>query len=164
MTKSQERALNKIKRLAEKWANEGFKDGELKEWNVEEDEYFDVMPCAKKASDYLLTLVKAEKMPRKLKVCFSSSKKNLPHATFRDLGFAANEKGLFDVYCCGGLGNNPRFGVKVAEDVNPEDVLYYVKAMRDMFLKHGNYENRAKARTRYMVEALGGEDNLRNEK
>lgn len=40
MTKSQERALNKIKRLAEKWANEGFKDGELKEWNVEEDEYF----------------------------------------------------------------------------------------------------------------------------
>ena len=34
--------------------------------------------------------------------------------------------------------------------------------MRDMFLKHGNYENRAKARTRYMVEALGGEDNLRN--
>ena len=129
---------------------------------VEEDEYFDVMPYAKKASEYLLTLVKAEKMPRKLKVCFSSSKKNLPHATFRDLGFAANEKGLFDVYCCGGLGNNPRFGVKVAEDVNPEDILYYVKAMRDMFLKHGNYENRAKARTRYMVEALGGEDNLRN--
>ena len=129
---------------------------------VEEDEYFDVMPYAKKASEYLLTLVKAEKMPRKLKVCFSSSKKNLPHATFRDLGFAANEKGLFDVYCCGGLGNNPRFGVKVAEDINPEDILYYVKAMRDMFLKHGNYENRAKARTRYMVEALGGEDNLRN--
>ncbi|MGN1405495.1 MAG: nitrite/sulfite reductase, partial [Erysipelotrichaceae bacterium] len=129
---------------------------------VEEDEYFDVMPYAKAASDYLLTLVKAEKMPRKLKVCFSNSKKNLPHATFRDLGFAANEKGLFDVYCCGGLGNNPRFGVKVAEDVNPEDILYYVKAMRDMFLKHGNYENRAKARTRYMVEALGGEDNLRS--
>ena len=129
---------------------------------VEEDEYFDVMPYAKKASEYLLTLVKAEKMPRKLKVCFSSSKKNLPHATFRDLGFAANEKGLFDVYCCGGLGNNPRFGVKVAEDINPEDILYYVKAMRDMFLKHGNYENRARARTRYMVEALGGEDNLRN--
>lgn len=40
MTNSQEKALNKIKRLAEKWANDGFKDGELKEWNVEEDEYF----------------------------------------------------------------------------------------------------------------------------
>lgn len=40
MTKSQERALNKIKRLAERWANKGFKDGELKEWNVEESEYF----------------------------------------------------------------------------------------------------------------------------
>ena len=40
MTKSQERALNKIKRLAEKWANEGFEDGELKKWDVEENEYF----------------------------------------------------------------------------------------------------------------------------
>lgn len=128
---------------------------------VEKDEYFDVAPYAKAVSDYLLTLVKAEKMPRKLKVCFSNSKKNLPHATFRDLGFSAKENGKFDVYCCGGLGNNPRFGVKVDEDVNPQDVLYYVKAMRDMFLKHGNYENRAKARTRYMVEALGGEDNLK---
>lgn len=128
---------------------------------MQKNEYFDVTPYAKAVSDYLLTLVKAEKMPRKLKVCFSNSKENLPHATFRDLGFAAKENGKFDVYCCGGLGNNPRFGVKVVEDAEPCDVLYYVKAMRDMFLKHGNYENRAKARTRYMVETLGGEDKLK---
>ena len=128
---------------------------------VQKDEHFDVAPYAKAVSDYLLTLVKAQKMPRKLKVCFSNSKENLPHATFRDLGFAAKENGKFDVYCCGGLGNNPRFGVKVDEDVDPSDVLYYVTAMRNMFLKHGNYENRAKARTRYMVETLGGEDNLK---
>lgn len=40
MTKSQKKALDKIKQLAEKWASEGFKHGELKEWNVEENEYF----------------------------------------------------------------------------------------------------------------------------
>lgn len=40
MTKSQKRALNNIKRLAEKWESEGFKDGELKEWDVDENEYF----------------------------------------------------------------------------------------------------------------------------
>lgn len=40
MTKSQEKALNEIKALAEKWANEGYKDGELKEWSVEENEHF----------------------------------------------------------------------------------------------------------------------------
>ena len=37
MTKSQERALNKIKRLAEKWANEGFKDGEKKDQRMLRD-------------------------------------------------------------------------------------------------------------------------------
>ena len=125
---------------------------------VEKDEYFDVMPYAEKTAEFLLGFIKAEKMPRKLKVCFSNSKKNMPHATFRDLGFVAKENGLFDVYSAGGLGNNPRFGVLVAEDVQPEDILYYVKAMRATFIQHGNYDNRAKARSRYIVEKLGGEE------
>ena len=97
-------------------------------------------------------------MPRKLKVGFSNSKDNVTHATFRDLGFVACQDGTFDVYCAGGLGNNPRFGLQVATKVNPENILYYIKAMRDTFLQHGNYTNRAKARTRYMIEAVGGND------
>ena len=123
---------------------------------VEKDEYFNVMPYAEAAADYLMNFIKAEKMPRKLKVAFSSSPKNLTHATFRDLGFAARPDGKFDVYSAGGLGNNPRFGVKVAEAVDPEKVLYYVKAMWLTFRAYGNYENRGKARTRYMQEILGG--------
>ena len=123
---------------------------------VEKDEYFDVIPWAEAAGDYLLGFVRAEKMPRKLKVCFSNSPANIPHATYRDLGFVAREDGTFDVYSAGGLGNNPRFGVKVAENVAPEDILYYVKAMWLTFRAYGNYENRGKARTRYMQEAVGG--------
>ena len=123
---------------------------------VEKDEYFNVMPYAEAAADYLMNFIKAEKMPRKLKVAFSSSPKNLTHATFRDLGFAARPDGKFDVYSAGGLGNNPRFGVKVAEAVDPEKILYYVKAMWLTFRAYGNYENRGKARTRYMQEILGG--------
>ena len=68
----------------------------------------------------------------------------------------AREDGAFDVYSAGGLGNNPKFGVKVAENVAPEDVLYYIKAMWLTFRAYGNYENRGKARTRYMQEAVGG--------
>ena len=60
------------------------------------------------------------------------------------------------MYSAGGLGNNPRFGVKVAEAVPPEKILYYIKAMWLTFRTYGNYENRGKARTRYMQEALGG--------
>lgn len=123
---------------------------------LEEGEYFDVLPWAEAAGNYLLTFIKAEKMPRKLKVGFSSSPANLTHATYRDLGFAARPDGTFDVYSAGGLGNNPRLGVKVAQAVAPEKICYYIKAMWLTFRAYGNYENRGKARTRYMQDVCGG--------
>ena len=128
---------------------------------TEEGEYFDVRPYAEAAGEYLMGFIFAEKMPRKLKVCFSNSPANLPHATYRDLGFAATPDGKFDVYSAGGLGNNARFGVKVAEGVDPSQILYYIKAMWLTFRAYGNYENRGKARTRYMQEILGGAEQYR---
>ncbi len=124
---------------------------------VEEGEYFDVLPYAEAVSDYLLGFIKTVKMPRKLKVGFSNSPANETHATFRDLGFVAGKDGSFAVYSAGGLGNNPRMGVKVAEQVPGTEVLYYVKAMVETFIAYGNYENRGKARTRYMQETLGAD-------
>ena len=124
---------------------------------VQQGEYFDVLPYAKEAADYLLGFIKKVKLPRKLKVCFSNSKENVTHATFRDLGFVAKENGKFDVYSAGGLGRSPRMGALVASDIEPSKILYYIKAMVDTFLAHGNYENRAAARTRFMQETLGTE-------
>lgn len=128
---------------------------------VEKDEYFDVLPWAECAGDYLLDFINAKKMPRKLKVGFSNSAKNETHATYRDLGFTAREDGTFDVYSAGGLGMNPRFGVRVAEGIQPAQILYYIRAMWLTFCAYGNYENRGKARTRYMQEILGGEEPYR---
>lgn len=124
---------------------------------VQKDECFDVLPYAKEAADYLLGFIKTVKLPRKLKVCFSNSKENITHATFRDLGFVATKQGTFDVYSAGGLGREPRMGALVASDVAPSKILYYIKAMVDTFVAHGNYENRGKARTRFMQETLGTE-------
>lgn len=122
---------------------------------VQKGENFDVLPYAEAAGEYLFGFIKTVKFPRKLKVCFSNSPANEPHATFRDLGFVSRSDGRFDVYSAGGLGNNPRMGVKVADSVEPSKILYYIKAMVDTFVAYGNYENRAKARTRYMQESLG---------
>lgn len=122
---------------------------------VERGEYFDVMPWAEGAGEYMLGLVRDLKLPRKLKVAFSNSPANIPHATFRDLGFAAREDGLFDVYCAGGLGPNPKLGVKVAEGIAPALVPACIDAMISVFRQFGNYENRAKARTRYLQDTLG---------
>lgn len=122
---------------------------------VELGEAFDVMPYAKDAGDYLLTLISSVKLPRKLKVCFSNGRKNEPHATFRDLGFVAKENQTFDVYAAGGLGKKPKFGVLVAENISPDKILYCIKAMVDVFTQYGNYESRAASRSRFLQDTLG---------
>lgn len=122
---------------------------------VEKGENFDVLPYAEKAAEYLITQIDAVKMPRKLKVCFSNSPENAVHATFRDLGFVSRPDGHFDVYCAGGMGLNPRMGIKAAENIDGSQVLYYIKAMIGLFCKYGNYENRSRARTRYLQDTLG---------
>lgn len=122
---------------------------------VQTDEYFDITPYANAAGEYLMAFIKGPKFPRKLKVGFSNSPENRTHATFRDLGFVANKDNTFDVYAAGGLGNKPLLGVLVAEGIAPCKILYYIKAMVNTFITYGNYENRAKARTRFMQETLG---------
>lgn len=124
---------------------------------VDPEETFDVLPYAARVGEYLLSIVNKYTLPRKLKVAFTNSDRNEAHATFRDLGFIANRDHTFAVYCAGGLGNNPRMGVCVEEHAAPEKLLYYVSTMVLMFMEFGNYENRAKARTRYMQETLGSE-------
>lgn len=115
------------------------------------------MPYAEAAGEYLMHFIKAVKFPRKLKVCFSNSPENETHATFRDLGFVSRPDHTFDVYIAGGLGIKPCLGLCAAKGISPEKTLYYVKAMVDTFVAYGNYENRSKARTRFMQEALGAE-------
>ena len=128
---------------------------------LDKDEYFDVMPYAEIAGQYAMQFINAEKMPRKYKIGFSSSPKNQSHATMRDLGFAARPDGKFDVYSAGGLGLNPMIGVKVAEAVEPKDILKYVRAMWVLFRTYGDYKNRMRARSRFMQETLGGPENYR---
>lgn len=124
---------------------------------VQKGENFDVMPYAEATGEYLMNFIKAVKLPRKLKVCFSNSPENETHATFRDLGFVSNPNHTFDVYIAGGLGIKPSLGVCAARNVAPEKILYYTKAMVNTFTAYGNYEARNKARTRFMQETLGTE-------
>ena len=122
---------------------------------VQKSEFFDVMPYAEAAGEYLMDFIKAVKFPRKLKVCFSNSPENETHATFRDLGFTARADHTFDVYIAGGLGIKPALGICAAKKVPPEKIFYYIKAMINTFITYGNFENRSKARTRFMQETLG---------
>ena len=125
---------------------------------VQKGEAFDPSPWAAAVTDYLLSICRDIHMPRKLKIAFSNGVDDSVHSAFRDMGFRAQENGTFSLRIAGGLGTmGHRMGVLVDEAVDPKDVLYYVRAMVDTFCRHGNYENRAKARTRFMQDTLGPE-------
>ncbi|MCQ2079323.1 MAG: nitrite/sulfite reductase [archaeon] len=117
----------------------------------------DVQPYAYCAERYVSGYAHGRRMPRKLKIGFANTLENGTDSTARDLGFVVRENGRFDVYSGGGLGPNPRLGLLVAEDVDPRDLCVYITAMVDMFIENGNFENRARARVRYMRDTLGDE-------
>ena len=123
---------------------------------VQPGEAFDVVPYAEAVTKYLLSICRDIRMPRKLKIAFCNGVDDCVHSAFRDMGFLAQPDGAFALRIAGGLGAaRPSMGVLVDEHVNPREVLYYVRAMVDTFCAHGNYENRARARTRYMQDTLG---------
>lgn len=129
---------------------------------VQPGEAFDVTPYAEAVTEYLLTICRDIKMPRKLKIAFCNGVDDSVHSAFRDMGFLAQENGTFAVRIAGGVGGSGhKMGVLVETAADPSDILYYVRAMVDTFCAHGNYENRAKARTRFMQETLGV-DGLKN--
>lgn len=121
----------------------------------------DVMPYAQAVEDFLLRKASAYRLPRKLKVGLTCTMENIADATMRDLGFIVREDGMLDVYSGGGLGKNPKLGLKVAEAIPPEDILVYADAMFRMFMEHGNYNDRSKARVRYMRDTLGDSGYIR---
>jgi len=127
---------------------------------VDKLEAFDVTPYALAVNNHFLSKITTYKLPRKLKVSFSSSNDDLGHASVADLGFVAvikDDKKYFKVYMGGGLGRNPKVGIEYDELIEPSEVLYHVEAITNLFISEGDYENRNKARIRYIVERLGEE-------
>lgn len=128
---------------------------------VDKFEAFDVTPYALAVNNYFLRRITSYNLPRKIKVSFSSSNMDLGHCNVTDLGFlAVNKDGkeYFKVYMGGGLGQNSKLGIEYDELIEPKDVLYYIEAMVRFFMAEGDYNNRARARIRYIADRMGKED------
>lgn len=124
------------------------------------DEVFDVTPYMKAVANYMMEDPKNLKLPRKYKIAFSNSLEDTVNATITDIGFIAkiiNEKRGFEVYGAGGLGGGSRVGIKLEDFIDHNDALYYVQAMKQIFEREGDRENRHKARLRFVLQRLGEE-------
>lgn len=130
---------------------------------VEKNEAFDVTEFANEISKYLMERITTYHLPRKLKISMSSSSNDGGNSTINDLGFIAKvENGVpyFDMYIAGGLGSNPEISIPYGKRVKPEEILYYVEAMVNLFMAEGDYNNKAKARTRYIPKRMGKDEFL----
>jgi ferredoxin-nitrite reductase len=127
---------------------------------VEEKEVFDVSPYATAVGQHFLKKINTYKLPRKFKVAFSSNDEDEAHVTATDLGFlAVKENGVeyFKVYLGGGMGKNSRLSTHIEHLIKPEDILYHVEAITQLFINEGDYVNKSRARIRYIMERMGEE-------
>ena len=127
---------------------------------VAQGEAFDVTPYAVQTGKYFLYNATYYKLPRKLKVAFSSTSEDTACATLNDMGFMAvldNGQPMFRLWLAGGLGGGPALGIPYDKLVKPEEILYYVEAMIQLFQAEGDYGNKARARTRFIPRRMGVE-------
>ncbi len=128
------------------------------------EEVFDPTPYAMELTSKLIAEPDSYLLPRKMKIAFSLSEKQVGYSAINDIGFVAKtekgEKG-FKVYVGGGGGAKPTTGW-VLFDFVPISRLYAVTgALKKFFSEHGNRKNRNKARLRFVFYKLGEEEALR---
>ena len=123
------------------------------------DEEFDATPYAKAIARFFIRNPMCQNLPRKFKINFACCNK---HGLVRvaDIGLVSaikdDVKG-FKIYLGGGLGAASFIGHPL-EDFTPEDrVLSTCMATIRLFDRHGNRENMARNRMRYLVHEMGWE-------
>ena len=125
-----------------------------------EEEIFDVTPHNKIVTEHILSSDDYMGLPRKYKIAFANKEENSTYVKISDLGFLAVEKNGkkgFTVYGGGGLGPVSKEAMILRDFIKENEILYHVRAMRNLFSEQGNRKVKAKARIRYIVINLGEE-------
>jgi sulfite reductase (ferredoxin) len=124
-------------------------------------ERFDVTPFAHAVTEYLIALVGSYNLPRKYKIAFSGCTADCALGRVTDLGFIAEMKNGhagFRVFVGGGMGANSRVADQLLEWTPASEATRVAEAIRRLFDRLGNRENRQRARLRYVLENIGIDD------
>src|ERR1700712_4674976 len=132
---------------------------------IDPKEPFDVSPYAHAVFRFFLRNPICQEMGRKFKISFSSSDEDTAFSYIHDVGLIPKLKGNgdrgFKVMLGGGLGAQPLLA-SIVEEFLPEDQLIpYIEAIIRVFDRHGERNNRNKARMKYLIQKIGLEEVLR---
>ena len=126
---------------------------------VDPDEAFDVTPHGMALTSFLLRHPEGQSLGRKFKVHLASGgRRNL--STIHDLGFTARivdgQRG-FELRVGGGLGAVPHAAPVLYDFLAEAELLPVSQAILMLFARHGERENRARARLKFLVASWGVE-------
>ena len=125
-----------------------------------EDEPFDVQPYARKVAFAFLHKELTDSLPRKFKIAFSGCKEDCMLCAIHDIGLRAvirDGKRGFRMVVGGGLGPLPCEAHLLDEFVPEERLVNRCEAVIRLFGKHGNRQNKNKARLKFVVRERGFE-------
>ncbi len=125
-------------------------------------EPFDVSPYAQAVFEYFLRNPICQEMGRKFKIAFSSSDLDTAFSYIHDLGFIPKIKEEndiknrgFKVLFGGGLGAQPSIAHIINEFLPEDELIPFTEAVLRVFDRHGERNNRNKARLKFLVNKLG---------
>ncbi|MFW5802703.1 MAG: sulfurtransferase TusA family protein, partial [Verrucomicrobiota bacterium] len=121
-------------------------------------ECFDVTPLAHAVTEYLIQQPGSYNLPRKYKIAFSGCAADCALAKVTDLGFIAETRAGeagFRVLIGGGMGATSRLADELLDWTPASECIRIAEAVRRLFDRHGDRDNRQRARLRYVLERLG---------
>ncbi len=134
------------------------------EAGIDPNEPFDVTPYADALFRYFLRNPICQEMGRKIKMAFSSSTADSAFTYIHDAGFIPviqNGNKGFRVLIGGGLGAQPFLAHLVHEFLPKDQLIPFVEALLRVFDRHGERNNRNKARLKFLINKIGLDEFLR---
>lgn len=135
---------------------------------IDPNEPFDVAPYAHATFKYFLRNPICQEMGRKFKIAFSATDADTAFTYIHDLGFIpkvrienGEEVRGFKVLFGGGLGAQPAIAHLINDFLHEDDLIPYIESTLRVFDRHGERNNRNKARMKFLVAKLGLEEVLR---
>jgi sulfite reductase beta subunit-like hemoprotein len=127
------------------------------------DEPFDCYPDARVVSDAIVARSNELNcvLPSRLNFVFGGAVRAQHDARLNDGGFCSVvREGIagYEVWAGGSLGKAPRLGLLVEDFVERRDVVAAAEALVDLFLAHGDLDDPARGRLKFVVERLGEDD------
>lgn len=126
------------------------------------DEPFDCLPDARLVSDAVVAR-SAELncvLPSRINMAFGGSPRCREDALINDAGFVSkvvDGAAGYELWAGGSLGKAPRLAVKMSDFIARADVMAAAEALIDVFVEHGDFENPAKGRMKFVVDDMGAD-------